>query len=81
MYLANKACGVKSAATRKYLTADWLWYWPPGAAIEAMAAYCGRNGLESGRPYFSLDGNRPLTADEWDRLRHRWNHVHGLTNV
>jgi site-specific DNA-methyltransferase (adenine-specific) len=23
---ANEACGVKSAATRKYLTKDWLWY-------------------------------------------------------
>lgn len=27
---ANEACGVKNAATRKYLTNDWLWYWPPG---------------------------------------------------
>jgi hypothetical protein len=26
---ANEACGVKNAATRKYLTKDWLWYWPP----------------------------------------------------
>ena len=27
---ANEACGVRNAATRKYLTQDWLWYWPPG---------------------------------------------------
>lgn len=81
MYLANDACGVKSAATRKYLTADWLWYWPPGRAIAAMAAYCNEHGLESGRPYFSLDSERSLTATEWDSMRHKWNHVHGITNV
>lgn len=81
MYLANDACGVKNAATRKYLTADWLWYWPPGHAVAAMASYCNENGLESGRPYFSLDGENSVTADEWDRSRHKWNHVHGLTNV
>lgn len=81
MYLANTACGVKNAATRKYLTADWLWYWPPGQAVEAMAEYCNENGLESGRPYFSLDGEKSVDAEQWDRMRHRWNHVHGLTNV
>ena len=26
---ANAACGVANAATRKYLTQDWLWYFPP----------------------------------------------------
>ena len=81
MYLANTACGVKSAATRKYLTSDWLWYWPPGHAVEAMAEYCNDNGLESGRPYFSLDGEHSVNAEQWDLMRHRWNHVHGLTNV
>lgn len=81
MYLANAACGVKNAATRKYLTADWLWYWPPGQAVEAMATYCNEHGLESGRPYFSVNGESSVTASEWDRMRHQWNHVHGLTNV
>ena len=81
MYLANEACGVRNAATRKYLTADWLWYWPPGSALAAMSAYCNLHGFESGRPYFSLDGRESVTADEWDEMRYRWNHVHGLTNV
>ena len=81
MYLANEACGVKNAATRKYLTNDWLWYWPPGVAVAAMAAYCNQHGLESGRPYFSLDGVTSVTAKQWDRMRHPWHHVHGLTNV
>lgn len=81
MYLANEACGVKNAATRKYLTADWLWYWPPGHAVAAMASYCNQHGFESGRPYFSLDGENSVTAAEWNQARHKWNHVHGLTNV
>ena len=81
LYRANEACGVKNAATRKYLTADWLWYWPPGDAVAAMANYCAAYGARTTRPYFSLDGRRPVSAVEWDRMRHPWNHVHGLTNV
>jgi site-specific DNA-methyltransferase (adenine-specific) len=78
---ANEACGVKNAATRKYLTQDWLWYWPPGEMVEKMAEYAAKNGEQTDRPYFSLDGKRSMTAKEWDSLRYEWNHVHGLTNV
>ena len=42
---ANGACGVKNAATRKYLTTDWLWYWPPGEKMEKLAAYANAHGL------------------------------------
>lgn len=79
--LSNEACGVRNAATRKYLTKDWLWYFPPGVMMERMANYCNENGFESGRPYFSLDGESSVTADEWDRMRYPWTHTHGLTNV
>ncbi|MCQ9165491.1 DNA methyltransferase [Arthrobacter sp. STN4] len=78
---ANEACGVKNAATRKYLTQDWLWYWPPGIMVERLAAYAQEYGDSKARPYYSLDGQNSVTADEWDELRYRWNHVHGLTNV
>lgn len=78
---ANEACGVKNAATRKYLTQDWLWYWPPGEMVAKLAAYAAEHGAEAGRPYFSIDGERPVTAKEWDALRYQWNHRHGLTNV
>jgi site-specific DNA-methyltransferase (adenine-specific) len=81
MYLSNEACGVANAATRKYLTRDWLWYWPPGAAVAKMAAYCNEHGLESGRPYFSLDGEESVSAGQWDSMRYPWTHAHGLTNV
>ena len=78
---ANEACGVKNAATRKYLTKDWLWYWPPGEMTERLAAYANAHGQPSGWPYFSLDGERPVTAKEWDALRYRWRHAHAVTNV
>ena len=81
LYRANEACGVRNAATRKYLTQDWLWYWPPGEMVERLAEYANRNGVETGWPYFSLDGEHPVTAKEWDGLRYRWTHQHGLTNV
>jgi len=78
---ANEACGVRNAATRKYLTQDWLWYWPPGSMVAKLAAYAMANGKPSGRPYFSLDGESPVTSEEWDSKRYHWNHVHGITNV
>lgn len=78
---ANEACGVKNAATRKYLTQDWLWYFPPGVMVERLADYAALHGNPSGRPYFSVDGERPVTAAEWDALRYTWNHAHGVTNV
>ena len=66
---ANEACGVANAATRKYLTTDWLWYWPPGEMVERLAAYANAHGAKSGWPYYSLDGRVPVTAKAWDALR------------
>jgi len=78
---ANEACGVKNAATRKYLTQDWLWYWPPGVMMERLATYANDHGIASDWPYFSIYGETTVTAKMWDSLRYRWNHAHGLTNV
>jgi len=78
---ANKACGVANAATRKYLTTCWRWYFPPPEAVVQMAAYCRQHGAPTDRPYFSLDGINPPTAAEWQRMRSKWNHAHGVTNV
>ena len=78
---SNKACGVANAATRKYLTQCHMWYFPPGEAIVAMADWCSRKGKPSSRPYFSLDGIHAPTADQWDRMRAKWTHTHGITNV
>jgi len=78
---ANEACGVKNAATRKYMTKDGLWYFPPPEMMVGMAEYLAAHGRPSARPYFSLDGTSPLSAEAWRLMRAKWNHVHGVTNV
>lgn len=78
---SNAATGTQNAATRKYLTQCRHWYFPPGEAVEAMAAWCTRYGKHTERPYFSLDQKTPVTASAWNRMRSKWNHVHGRTNV
>lgn len=81
LYLANEACGVRNAATRKYLTQDHLWYFPPGEMFERLALYANEHGGDTGWPYFSMDGRTIPTAKQWDALRYRWTHQHGQTNV
>lgn len=81
LYRTNEACGVKNAATRKYFTRCHLWYFPPPEMMERLAEYAWRHGRATARPYFSLDGRRPLRASQWARLRAKWNHLHGVTNV
>jgi site-specific DNA-methyltransferase (adenine-specific) len=78
---ANHACGVADAATRKYLTQSKLWYFPPKEAMELLAGYANRHGNPSGKPYFSLDGKSPVTADQWSKMRSIFQCPHGVTNV
>lgn len=79
--LANEACGVLNAATRKYLTADHLWYFPPADAFGKMVEFANRRGDPDGRPYFSLDGKRPLTETQWAKMRAGFKCEIGVTNV
>jgi len=81
LHLANTACGVQNAATRKYLTRDHLWYYPPIEAFESMVRYVNAHGDAAGRPYFSGDGRRPLTGTEWAALRAKFNCEVGVSNV
>lgn len=78
---ANKACGVADAATRKYLDQGHLWYWMPAEMFEKLVSYANEHGNPEGRPYFSQDGKRPMTADEWRQTRTHFECPHGLTNV
>lgn len=78
---SNEACGVKNAATRKYLTADHLWYYPPVEMFARLAAFANRHGDPAGRPYFSLDGERPMTAAQWAKMRAKFHCDVGITNV
>ena len=75
------AGGGIAAATRKHLTQDRSWRLPPPAAMGRLTKYANREGRPGGRPYYSLDGERPVTPAEWAGLRHPWNHEQGLTNV
>lgn len=81
MSRSNEACGVANAATRKYLTQCHLWYFPPADAMEKMAAYCTKHGAKTTKPYFSLDGKSDFDGQRWERMRAKWNHTHGMTNV
>lgn len=81
LWKTNDACGVKNAATRKYFTADHLWYFPPPEAFDALAKYANAHGKPLGRPYFSWDGKRPITGAEWARLRAKFKCDAGITNV
>ena len=78
---ANKACGVANAATRKYLTSDSFWYFPPPEAFASISEYANTHGDPAGRPYFSRDGTVPLSAREWSKLRAKFKCPVGATNV
>lgn len=78
---ANEACGVKNAATRKYFTQCHLWYFPPAQAFERFATFVNKHGKPDGRPYFSADGERPLTGQAWERMRAKFHCEVGVTNV
>jgi site-specific DNA-methyltransferase (adenine-specific) len=77
----NEAAGVANAATRKYFTADHLWYFAPPQIMVRIARYANEHGLPTDKPYFSLDGRTRLRAGAWAALRAKWQHIHGITNV
>jgi hypothetical protein len=79
--MANEACGVRNAATRKYLTRDHLWYFPPPEVFVRMVQYANTYGRPEGRPYFSLNGVHPATREEWARMRPKFYCKVGITNV
>ena len=78
---ANDACGVANAATRKYLTADHMWYYPPPQAFINLAAFANEHGDPTGKPYYSIDGAQPIGFDQWARMRAKFNCAAGITNV
>lgn len=80
--MANEACGVKDAAVRKYFTNEsFLWYMPPTDKFLQIVEYANRYGKQEGRPYFSMDGNKPATEEEWNSLRPIFKCPIGITNV
>lgn len=77
----NEACNVKNAATRKYFTKDHLWYFPPPEKFAQLVEYANNYGYPIGRPYFSIDGQKPLTANDWAKMRAKFHCEIGVTNV
>lgn len=78
---ANVACGVADVAVRKYLDQGHLWYFPPPEMFSKMSAYANEKGKPEGAPYFSRDGMRPMTQDEWASMRSIFHCPMGVTNV
>jgi site-specific DNA-methyltransferase (adenine-specific) len=78
---ANTACGVADAAVRKYLDAGHLWYFPPPEMFHKLQTYANEHGRPEGRPYFSIDGQKPGSAEEWARMRSKFHCPYGVTNV
>lgn len=78
---SNEACGVANVATRKYLDQGHLWYFPPAEMFERLSNYANKHGKSEGRPYFSVDGERPMTAEEWNNMRAPFFCPHGFSNV
>lgn len=83
---ANEACGVEDAATRRYLTPDNLWYFPPPERFEKLRRYANEHGDPSGRPYFDSEA-LPYDSEELNGMSPVVNHrakfdcPAGVTNV
>jgi hypothetical protein len=78
---ANVACEVADAAVRKYLDQGHLFYPPPAEKFEKLVLYANKHGKRDGRPYFSIDGKKSLTAVEWEQFKPYFNCPVGWTNV
>lgn len=78
---ANIACNVKNAASRKYLTKDHLWYFPPTKEFSKLVEYANKFGNQENKPYFSLDGKSSVSSNQWEKLRAKFNFEYGVTNV
>jgi site-specific DNA-methyltransferase (adenine-specific) len=79
--LANEACGVKDAAVRKYFDQGHLWYFPPPDAFDKLVTYANEKGNPAGRPYYAIDGQRPMTGTDWAPMRSKFRCPYGWSNV
>jgi len=78
---ANEACGVADAAVRKYFDQGHVWYFPPPEMFLRLQEFANTFGKATGRPYFSIDGKRPGTIEQWSGMRTKFKCPYGFTNV
>lgn len=77
---ANEACGVKNAASRKYLAKDHLWYCPPAKEFQKLVDYANQYGNTKEYPFFVLNGIQ-MNQSNWEKVRAKFNFEYGVTNV
>lgn len=77
----NIACGVVDAATRKYFTKCHLWYMPPSESFGKISEYANKYGKDEEKPFFTIDGVRPLTQEDWEKFKPKFYCPFGMTNV
>ncbi len=53
----------------------------PVEMFERLVNWANIHGAPAGRPYFSRDGVRPMSGDEWATMRSKFYCPHGVTNV
>ena len=46
-----------------------------------LVSYANEHGEPEGRPYYSINGKKPVTEEEWSEVRYSWTHQHGFSNV
>ena len=76
-----EACGVADAAVRKYFDQGHVWYFPPPEMFLRLQEFANTFGKATGRPYFSIDGKRPGTIEQWSAMRTKFKCPYGFTNV
>ena len=81
LYKANEACGVKNAATRKYLTQDHCFYPPPPDIFFKLSEYANLFGDHNGKPYFKMPKEIDINEKGWDRHWYQFNFEYGVSNV
>ena len=54
---------------------------PPADMFEKISNYANEYGNPLGKPYFSLDGINPISKDEWEMLKPKFDCPFGFTNV
>ena len=54
---------------------------PPADMFEKIVAYANEHGKDEGKPYFSINGKTPMTKEDWEQMKPKFNCPFGVTNV